>query len=117
MGIHRVSVPDRLMVPQNSLLADSTSLSEDPENVIVELLVVIVPQVGSAASLENPPPVGVKNPVELIVPVMAGSSAVSPKNVIEPVIVSWDPDCTTVRLAEPVKLPLIAELVRVNGPL
>ena len=63
---------------------------------------VLAPHAPELPLATLPPPVAVKNPVALIVPVIAGSCIVSPRNVISPVIVSCDPACTTDKRIEPV---------------
>jgi hypothetical protein len=81
----------RVTLPQKSVEADSWNLAVEPENVNVELVVVMVPHSGSLTEPETPPAVAVKNPVWLIVPVTAGNSTVMPTMVAEPVIVSCAP--------------------------
>ena len=58
-------------MPQKSVEAVSTQRIVRPENVMLALIVVILPQSGSFTAPAAPPAVGVKNPVALIVPVMA----------------------------------------------
>ena len=59
-----------------------------PENARVEDVVVMTPQLGSEFESDAPPAVAVKNPVSLIVPVIAASWLVLPRKVMDPVIVS-----------------------------
>ena len=106
LAVHRPRVPESRKVPQKSLVADSVIRAVEPENVSVELIVVNVPQFSSLTVPENPPAVAVKNPVSFTVPVTAGSSTVSPKSVIDPVIVSCAPAWTTIMRMEPVSVVL-----------
>ena len=100
-GGHRVSVPERWILPQSSVPTFSTSRASRPENVSEEPIGRYLPQIGSLAVPLTPFSVTVKNPVELIVPVNAVTSVVTPSNVSEPCTVTSAPDCTAVSRALP----------------
>ena len=92
----RVRVPESCKFPQKSLVAFSTYRAVLPEKASVVLVVVIVPQFGSVElDAAPPPPVAVKKPVSLTLPMMAGISMVVPPKDMDAVIVSCEPDCTT----------------------
>ena len=75
---------------------------------------VNVPHSPELPLVTPPPPVSVKNPVALMVPVTAGSWSVSPRNVISLVMVSCDPACTTDKRAEPVSASVLSDDVIVS---
>ena len=88
--LYRDKVADTDRLPQCWVVSVSTKRAVFPENVSVELVALAVPH-SSELALVTPPPVAVKNPVALMVPVNAGNWNVSPGNVISPVMVSCDP--------------------------
>ena len=114
--LYRDRVAENDSVPQYWVVSVSTYLAVFPENVSVELVVLNVPHSSVLPLVTLPPPVAVKNPVALMVPVTAGDWSVSPKNVISFVMVSCDPTCTTDIRIDPASRSLLSDDVIVIEP-